>query len=198
MSTRHSTPDPTHSVRLFVAINLPEDEKRRLADAIGTLASYELPVRWVAADSLHITLKFLGDVAESHIASVQAALQRAIRSHRRFDVALEGLGAFPSLSRPNIFWIACRDADAVAEIQKDVEKQLEHIGFRPEARPYRAHVTIGRVKSGGSIRDRSLMDRMVAGFRYKAEFPVASADLMRSHLSPRGARYEVVARMELN
>ena len=185
-------------MRLFVAINLPEVDKRRLCEAVGTLATHDLPVRWVEPDSLHITLKFLGEVAEANVPAVRAALQQAVAGLRHFDVVLEGLDAFPSLSRPNIFWVGASNPAALAQLQQSVESQLEQVGFPREDRPFRPHITIGRVKSRASIRDRALMDRMVSQFRYNTQFQVRSADLMRSHVSSRGARYEVVARMDLN
>jgi 2'-5' RNA ligase len=197
-STQRSIPDPTHSVRLFVAINLPDNDKLRLGEAIGTLAVHDLPVRWVEPESLHITLKFLGEVAEPNVPAVRTALQQAVAGHRSFDVALEGLGAFPSLSRPNIFWVGASNPAALAQLQQSVELQMEAVGFPREARPFRAHITVGRVKARASIRDRALMDRMVSQFRYKTQFQVTSAELMRSHVSSRGARYEVVAKMDLN
>jgi 2'-5' RNA ligase len=185
-------------VRLFVAINLPEDDKRRLGDALGMLATHDIPVRWAEPESLHITLKFLGEVAEPDVPAVSAALQQAVTGHQAFDVVLEGLGAFPSLSRPNILWVGASNPRALGQLQESIESQLERVGFEREGRPYRAHITVGRVKKGAAIRDRALMDRMVSQFRYNTQFRVTSADLMRSHLSSRGARYEVVAKMELN
>jgi RNA 2',3'-cyclic 3'-phosphodiesterase len=185
-------------VRLFVAINLPEHEKRNLAEAVRTLHSHDLPVRWVDADALHITLKFLGEVSDAAVPGAREALRRAAAGRPSFDVALHGLGAFPSLARPNILWIGSTLPAELADLQAAVEREFERLGFVREARAYRAHITIGRVKRDGVMRDRPLMDRIVSGFRYKGEMRVSSVELMRSHLGRGGARYEVIEKVELN
>jgi 2'-5' RNA ligase len=185
-------------VRLFVAINLPETEKRRLAAAVGELAAHELPVRWADTDSLHITLKFLGEVAESVRPAVASALRTAVLERRVFQLTLSDLGAFPSMSRPNIFWVGSTQPSELAELVGAIETQFERIGFAREGRAYTPHITIGRVKKDAVIKDRAVMDRLPGQFRYKAEVSVRTVDLMRSHLGPRGARYEVLEKMELN
>ena len=167
-------------------------------EALAGLNSHALPVRWVDRDSLHLTVKFLGEVPDQNLPAVRNALQRGVSGRRVFDVALHGLGAFPSLGRPSILWVGISGPPALGILQQSIEAEFQEIGFEPETRPFNAHVTVARVRKSAQIRDRALMDRIVADFRYKTEFAVTSADLMRSHLGPRGARYEVVARMELN
>jgi RNA 2',3'-cyclic 3'-phosphodiesterase len=185
-------------VRLFVAINLPDSEKHRLHEAVSRAIDPDLPVRWVDADSLHITLKFLGEVSDSQVAQLEQALRAAVARHAKFDVAVHDLGAFPSLSRPNIFWVGTNNPPELATLQQSVDAECANVGFAREHRPFRAHITVGRARKHAVIRDRTLMDRIVTGFRYKEVIRVESADLMRSYLGPRGARYDVVARMKLN
>jgi RNA 2',3'-cyclic 3'-phosphodiesterase len=184
-------------VRLFIAINLPDNEIRRLSDALAGLASYDLAVRWVDADSLHITLKFLGEVAEARLPALRAALAEALEGAARFDVALGNLGAFPSLARPNIFWLGVAPTPELLVLQQRTDDAMGALGFEREQRAFRPHITIGRARKDGRATDRKLMDRMVAGFDYKGVFRAESVDIMRSKLSPRGARYEVLERMEL-
>ena len=89
-------------MRLFIAVNLPDAEKTRLAHALQAVAVPDLPARWVESDSLHITLKFLGEVPQARLPAVTAALAEAVDGAAAFAVALDGFGAFPSLSRPSI------------------------------------------------------------------------------------------------
>jgi 2'-5' RNA ligase len=185
-------------VRLFVAINLPENEKRRLADAVGELRVHELPVRWVDADSLHITLKFLGEVGDAAHAQTVAAMRSAVANHTAFQLTIASFGAFPSMSRPNIFWVGVTNPPELQAVQAGIDAEFEKIGFAREARSFTPHITIGRVKKGSAIKDRVLMDRLAGEFRYKEAFGVRSVDLMRSHLGPRGSRYEVIEKVELN
>ncbi|HET9440280.1 MAG TPA: 2'-5' RNA ligase family protein, partial [Longimicrobiales bacterium] len=84
-------------MRLFVAIDLPALEKQRLARELERLAAYDLPIRWLDPDSLHITVKFLGEVADPERHGIARALRTAVSAHQPFDMGLQGLGAFPSL-----------------------------------------------------------------------------------------------------
>jgi 2'-5' RNA ligase len=183
-------------VRLFVAINLPASEQSRLSSELQRVAT-ELPARWVAADALHITLKFLGNVADPAVDQIRRALHEAAASSSAFDVALGGFGAFPTLARPSIFWVGASSADLLG-LQARVEDAYQHIGFAKEARAYRPHITVGRLPSHVQLRNRGLMDRIAGDFDYKAVFRAKTADLMRSQLSPRGARYEVLERVVLH
>ena len=194
---RPSTPVPTPDVRLFIAINLPEPETRQLKRALYKLASYDLPIRWLAEESLHITIKFLGEVPEPRVAAVRAALAEAVIGAPRFDVVLAGLGAFPSLVRPNIFWVGAQGGGELTELQRRIEEAMAVLGFEAEPRAFRPHITLGRVHKDGRAIERKVVDRMATEFDYKSEFRAESVDLMRSRLSPRGARYDVVERLEL-
>ena len=184
-------------MRLFVAINLPDAQKQRLAAALAPFTELALPVRWMAADSLHITIKFLGNVADERVAGVRAALQAAAGASAAFDVAIRGFGAFPTLSRPHVFWVGVEPAPALRELQQHVERELNALGFEAEARTFTPHITVGRPRKGEAVRDRALMDRMAGGFEYNEMIRVQTVDLMRSQLGSQGARYEVMDRMEL-
>jgi RNA 2',3'-cyclic 3'-phosphodiesterase len=184
-------------LRLFIAINLPEPETRRLSTALYRLAAQDVAVRWVDVASLHITLKFLGEVADQRLAAVQAALEEAVLDAPAFEVSVGGLGAFPSLARPNIFWVGVEGPPELDEVYQRIEEAMSGLGFEKEERPFKPHITLGRVRKDGRVPDRKRMDRMAADFDYKGEFRVQSIDLMRSRLSPRGARYEVVQRMDV-
>lgn len=177
-------------MRLFIAINLPDAEKGRLSKALEPLARMDLPVRWVAADSLHITLKFLGEVAENQLVRVRTAMTKAVRGISEFDVTVAGLGAFPSPSKPRIFKVGVAPVSELLQLQQRVEAECALIGFEPEQREYSPHITVGRA--------RGRMDRITTDIDYNATLPVRAVDLMRSHVSPRGARYEVIDRMELH
>lgn len=184
-------------MRLFVAINLPDAQKQRLAAALAPFTELALPVRWVAADSLHITIKFLGDVADEQVAGVRSALRAAAGDSAAFDVAIRGFGAFPTLARPHVLWVGAEPVPALLELQQNVERELNALGFEAETRIFRPHITVGRTRKGGVINNRALMDRMAGEFEYKETIRVQSVDLMRSQLGSQGARYEVMNRMEL-
>jgi RNA 2',3'-cyclic 3'-phosphodiesterase len=179
-------------VRLFVAVNLPPAEKDRLGAILDALMHSSLPFRWVEPESLHITLKFLGEVAEARYEAVVAGIERAAEGISPFDVDVGGFGAFPSLARPRILWMAVGASTVLGEAQRRVEHEMEILGFPPEARPFHAHVTLGRASAGAGRVDGGQLDRITAPLVYKGCVRVESIDLMRSHTASRGARYERV------
>ena len=185
-------------MRLFIAINIPEAERTRLTRALLALATDDLPIRWVDSESLHITMKFLGEVPESRQHAVAIALANAATGAAAFDVVLSGFGAFPSLSRPNIFWVGVQAGAELARLYRRIDAAYVPLGFAADDRDFRPHITVARARKDGRIRDRRTMDRIKAGFDYKAEFRAASVDLMQSRLGPGGSRYEVLERMELH
>lgn len=186
-------------MRLFIAINLPDTEKQRLSETLAAIAErHPLPVRWVAADSLHITLKFLGEVAESTIPQLEEALRVASDDFVPFDVAIGGFGAFPSSSRPSILWVGVTAPTELANLQQRIEAGAVPLGFEPEGRTYTPHITVARAEKNARIRDRARMDRIAAEFDYKQVVRVRSVDLMRSFTGPRGARYELMRKVDLH
>lgn len=176
-------------MRLFVAVNLPSAEKKRLALLLDTLQKSEASVRWLDAESLHITMKFLGDVADA--ASLNDALDRAAASVPPFDLEIAGFGAFPSPSRPRIFWLGVQAPPQLLELQRNIEAELEKLGYAREDRPFSPHITMGRARNGQRV-ERAAMDRMTSQVEYKTVLAVRSVDLMRSHLGQSGARYELL------
>jgi 2'-5' RNA ligase len=177
-------------VRAFIAINLPAAERARLHAAAGPLRDAGLSVRWVAPESLHLTLAFLGNIDDRKAEQVEHVLVNTASHHARFDMVLQGIGAFPSVRRARVWWAGIADEPRLLALQADVERGLEIIGFRPEARAWSPHITLGRA-TGGGVRGRS-PDDIIRAFEHDARVPVESIDLMQSHLSPRGARYERV------
>lgn len=178
-------------MRLFVAVNLPAAEKLRIAALLDQLRDLQSPVRWLDGESLHITMKFLGEVPETEVPSITSALDRCVANANVFDVDVSGFGAFPSVSRPRIFWIGVEPSNALIELQQNVEAGLERLNFEPEERGYTPHITIGRVPNAAKA-DGAVVDRMRRIVQYKARVSVESVDLMRSHLGRGGARYERV------
>ena len=178
-------------MRLFVAVNLPENERRAAFDAAAPLRHGDLPVKWVQPAGLHVTMKFLGDVPEDRAAPIAAALDAAVRAARPFEVMLGGIGAFPSSARPRVIWLGVEIHPALELLANDIEKALQPFGFEAELRPFRPHVTIGRAKQGARHGALAAFERLAAGVAYDGVAPVTSVDLMESILRPDGAEYHV-------
>ncbi len=179
-------------MRLFVAVNLPETERDALAAALRGVTRGNLPVRWTARDGLHITMKFLGEVDESHAAPIGDALAAAVAEVRPFDVSLGGFGGFPSLEHARVLWVGVERHPALELLANDVERAVAGYGFAPELRPFQPHITVGRVKQDARPAALKPLARRVADFSYEGVMVVAGVDLMRSTPGAGGSRYELL------
>jgi len=148
-----------------------------------------LPASWVPAENLHLTLKFLGAVDEAKVPPLISALHRAAASRRVFDMELAGLGAFPSPGRVRIVWAGVTaGAEALRGLAQVVDDATADLGFPREERAFSAHVTLARVRE--PRRSDDLADALgLAATRRFGTLTVTHATLVRSDLSPRGARY---------
>ena len=179
------------AVRTFVAVLLPDDLRGRLALAIDALRPHAPGVAWVAAENLHVTVKFLGGVEEARLAEVRAALERAVTAPA-FEVNMRGLGAFPGATRARVLWAGAPGSPAFAGLAGAVDRALAGLGFPPEVRGFTPHVTLGRVREPG--RNPALASALeAAAHRDFGALRVDRISLMRSDLSPRGARYTELA-----
>lgn len=147
---------------------------------------------WVAVPNLHLTLKFLGDVAEERLSVVAGAIRGAVEGIAPFDLEVGRLGAFPTPSRPRVLWAGLTaGAGPAAELAGRVDQAVAALGFEPETRPFSGHVTLGRVRA--PRRNPALERALGAGTGPLGRLRVERVSLMQSQLSPRGARYTELA-----
>ena len=184
-------------MRLFIAINPTADERARLADASRELRESPFPVRWVAPDSVHLTLKFLGEVPEPRVPELSSSLGEAVRGTARFEMSLSGFGAFPSLRRPQVVWVGVKPNSTLSTLQEAVEEAMALLGFERETRSSHPHLTLGRAQRRARPAEFSGLDELIKRLAYEDTYPVHAVDLMRSTLRPSGAVYDVIHRAEL-
>ncbi len=134
-------------IRTFVAIETPPDVRRRAAALVERLRGSPAKVRWTELDSMHWTLNFLGDVDDTEIPAICAAVAEAAAPLASFDLEVRGVGAFPTTGRPRTLWLGVGDGEEqMVLLQSALVDRLERLGFRAEARRYRPHLTLGRVR----------------------------------------------------
>ena len=176
-------------MRLFVALDLPDRRKEQLGNVVSELRACGADVRWVHAASMHLTLKFLGNVEPQEIAAIDGSLGRVASAAAPTRGRLRGLGSFPHLRRPRLIWIGIETPDEeLAGLQAAVDDSCAELGFAAEKRRFHAHVTLGRVKSNRGVKQlasevESRLDLDLG------EVPVDAITLFESHLGPKGARY---------
>jgi len=184
-------------MRLFVAVNLPPAERRAAYAATRRLRDGHLPVRWMAEDALHVTLKFLGEVAEDRVEGIGVALTSAVRGVRPFEVTLGGFGVFPDHERPRVFWLGVEHHPALELLANDVELAMSALGFEPELKPFQPHLTLGRARKDARAPAFRDLARLADGIDYGSVLRVESVDLMQSTLGPAGPTYRIVHRAPL-
>jgi len=178
-------------VRLFVALNLPPPVREALWAATARLRDLELPVKWVRGEGVHLTLKFLGDVADEREPELAAALTSAAAGARTLSLALGGFGVFPDFRRPRVVWVGIAPEPGLEILQHRVEQEFAALGFPTEARPFRPHVTLGRAARDARPVDFPGLEAALGRLEFAETALVSALDLMQSTLQTGGAVYHV-------
>jgi len=197
-------------MRIFVALDITTEIRERIAAFLDSMRRYAPEAKWVAADSLHVTLKFIGEQPHDKVNRIQSALREI--AFPVFEVTFRGCGFFPAASRSaRVFWIGAEAGERLRELAQEVDEIVSHFGVERE-REYRPHLTLARAKPEPHGKDRSPHARRPATSPQfvelqaelaKApppEFGTMSAReffLYESQLSPKGARYTKIARFGL-
>lgn len=176
--------------RLFVAVKIPQpiqDQLRKLYTPIPT-------ARWVDFGSIHITLKFIGEVSDPQVAGIKTALHTF--NTQAFDLFIEGVGTFPKRKPPRVLWVGLHHQPKLLTLQAKVESALGALGFPPEDRPFSPHLTLARLKTEKPLQQVTQFLQDHATLKL-SPFHVTEFALIKSVLSPQGARYTDVAHYSL-
>lgn len=188
-------------IRAFVAIELPDTVKAALSQLQRRLKQAEpSAVKWVAPDSVHLTLKFLGNIPADTVATISDAISGATRGTAAFRLELARPGVFPNSRSPRVVWVGLGgETGTLAVLQQDIERALVPLGFPAEGRGFSPHLTLGRVRDTASPAERRQLGEFVASLTLSAApaFKADSVSLMRSTLLREGAVYSRLASFEL-
>jgi 2'-5' RNA ligase len=190
--------NPDCQLRLFVALELPQalrEELERLG--VRLRKSIAGPLQWVRTEGVHLTLKFLGNVSAGRLAEISQPLAQAAAGSGPLHLCARGLGAFPNLERPRVIWLAVEgDLKPLALLHQEIETSLVPLGFPPEDRPFRPHLTLARVKKTGIL--KGLTPTLNDYRSYEAgRFTANNLSLIKSDLKPQGAVYTTLASFTL-
>ena len=189
-------------IRTFVAVELDaavKDVLLQVQEGLKRAPAGRL-VRWVAPDGIHLTLKFLGDVAQSRVDELAGALRQACRQSSPFELSLANTGFFPDAHRMRVVWIGIDGAvDDLLRLQRSVEDGLNAIGFPPEGRGFQPHLTLGRVRDFARSAEREDLAKRVLATQVEnhLRWRVREVHLIRSDLRPTGAVYTTLAAVSL-
>ena len=180
-------------IRAFLAIDLNATIREALDEFQDQVAPI-LAIKWVLPHSMHLTVKFLGDIDGGQVTGVQDALREVVKDASPFSLTIKGLGGFPSLQRPRILWAGVSgEVDHLEWLVACVESALSPLGFVQEDRPYHPHLTLSRIKSNsreiGKIITTSDLFKKEWAF---GDLPVDRLCLFQSQLTPKGAIYSTL------
>jgi 2'-5' RNA ligase len=209
---RKERPDPVTvdtDWRLFLAVPMPDAVREQIGALIEQLEPRDWPVRWVDPDNAHLTLHFLGDTPPEQAAILRLALPAIVARHEAFDLRTADLGVFPKLKRPRVIWLGVwGPAHRLEAIYNELGDVLDKMQFPIEEKPFNPHITLGRMRDTRHTSVHDLPEELRAAIDEMAEagladpkagvpLPIDEIQLIRSHLEPTGARYEVIARFPL-
>ena len=184
-------------IRTFIAVELPPKIKEAMAGVQAELKKSGADVGWVRPEGVHLTLKFLGDVEEGKVGRLGDALEGALGGYAPFTLRAKGIGTFPTPKAPRVVWLGVEgDVERLAAIAETVERVCGGLKFPKESRPFKAHLTLGRVRSP---RGREALVKALEGFRDAdlGEFPADFVSVMKSELKPSGEVYTEMRRIVL-
>jgi 2'-5' RNA ligase len=180
-------------VRCFIAIELPDGVKRGLRELQAQLkAGSQAPAKWVDPTNIHLTLKFLGNVAVDRMGEITTAMTQAVQGTSSLSLEIRELGVFPNPRRVQIVWVGVSgETEKLARIQQRIESKLERLGFPPEGRRFTPHLTLARLRDRATPDQRAKLGQLIAETEFDAapSFKVDSVNLMKSQLTPEGPIY---------
>lgn len=179
-------------IRAFIAVPTSEEIRTLVGDLEGNLAGVGADVKWVKPHNVHITLKFLGNVTQADVDSLINTIPGVLEGVSAFDVQVSGTGTFPPGRWPRVVWVGLTEGkEHLAGLGARVEGACASLGFEKEKRPFRPHLTIGRVRRGS----RALPDlaEQVGSITFNPlKLRVDEVNLVRSRLSPQGPTYTIL------
>lgn len=185
----------TEWIRAFIAIPLPDSLVGLIAEVQQNLKKNGLRISWVSPENVHLTLKFLGDIESADIDPIASVMGECTNGMTPMSLAAGGIGVFPDLRRPRVLWLGITgDIPQLLALQKHLEARLAELGngrFKPEDRPFKGHLTLGRIKSRVDYETLVKAIRTV-GQVASPPFTVDAIHLIQSQLTPSGAIYTLL------
>jgi 2'-5' RNA ligase len=181
------------SIRTFIAVHLRAT--RPLREILDRLQALGRPMRTVAPENLHATLKFLGDTDPAAVSGISRIVEAAARTAEPFELRMVGLGVFPDARAPKVVWAGLANAETLARLTSDLESAMKPLGFGPDGRAFKPHLTLARVRGRAPRELAPILAAHTATTFGTAH--VGSVELYQSDLGPKGSTYTPLFSAEL-
>jgi RNA 2',3'-cyclic 3'-phosphodiesterase len=184
-------------IRTFIAVELDSTLKQAIAGVQESLKrelhslAAGTRLQWVRVDSIHLTLKFLGDIEEGQVGEIVYALEEVGRAHEPFSVDVKGFGVFPTLRAPRVLWMGFSgQTERLSRLAQSIDATLLPFGFQLEPKPYTPHLTLARVKEQSRAIGNALADSgVMRDFANRGTLSIRAVALMKSERGPSGSVY---------
>ena len=188
-------------IRSFIAIELPDEIRSALAKLQASLQTEkQSAVKWVDPYTIHLTLKFLGNVTAAKISDISSVIEEATHGIAPFSLEVKGLGVFPNFKRVRVVWVGVwGDISQLKLLQQRIESGLVPLGFNQESRPFTPHLTLARVREKASPTEQQRFGQLIASAKFETahHFTADSISLMQSQLTTGGAIYRQITNASL-
>ncbi|OGB67575.1 MAG: 2'-5' RNA ligase [Caldithrix sp. RBG_13_44_9] len=189
----------SEKIRTFIAIPLPPSVTGELKKLLAQMKSFSKGIKWVNPESIHLTLKFLGNLSAGELSKVFTGMQNIFQDPPSgFRLTAAELGAFPSLKKPRVFWVGVSGSgmETLIQLQKLIEDEMYRQGFPREERKFSPHLTLSRIKFADRLTE---LTQAFSSYNFPAvEFMVSEILIMRSELRPEGAVYSIQQKFALS
>ncbi|MBN2075940.1 MAG: RNA 2',3'-cyclic phosphodiesterase [Dehalococcoidales bacterium] len=188
------------TIRAFIAVELSSEIKTEMDKIESILKSQSsTPAKWVNPESIHLTLKFLGDVPSDRITEILDAIKSGVNGIPSFQIQLTGLGVFPNPARTQVVWAGLSGKmDRLEQLQRNIEVEMEKLGFPREKRKFSPHLTLARVRNHATRDERKRLGDIVTGTPFTGGIiRVDLVNLMQSRLTGQGALYTCLGSIRL-
>ena len=184
------------SIRTFIAFAPPSNVREDIYYFLENLKTSKADVKWDTVDKLHVTMTFLGNVAEVDMHNVIACVKNCCASSRVFHVTYSKLGTFPNKKHPKVIWLGCEEpTGTLYSFKQHIDRALAPLGFTPDDRHFHPHITFGRVRSEKGIANLlSIMENLIIEPRTAT---VENILVMKSELHREGAAYSIIESIQL-
>ncbi len=190
----------TSMIRVFLAVELSSDIREKIVFLQQQLQATLPPINWVRPESIHLTLKFLGYVEPSRISQLLSVLEPIGKKQNGFSINLQGLGVFPNVNRPRIFWVGVTGmTQGLKALVFEIEAALDSLGFPLADKPYHPHLTLARIKRENAIVGAALVENGIL----QTDQPLGTLTiegflLFQSDLDSSGATYTPLGTVRLS
>ncbi|MFC1666716.1 RNA 2',3'-cyclic phosphodiesterase [Candidatus Omnitrophota bacterium] len=185
-----------NTIRAFIAVEIDPPNKQKLSELISKLKRSNADIKWATENQMHLTLKFLGNIQENKIRDISLVLKSITDNVSEFYIRLSAIGTFPNMKRPRVIWMGIDNSRPLKALSNKIETELEKIGTQRENREYKAHFTLGRVRTSKNIPGLMKLLNEV-DFCSQDEIKIDKIILFQSTLTPKGAIYTPLITQDL-